>query len=490
MTMPRISMDKQKEIQFLKPLLKSKRKIAKHLGITRDTVAKYWDEIIPASTPSLTPPNWTTKIDWKYVQSEIGSGVSAKTLYKEFSRVETLPAYENFVRYFRLHMKPEKAQDVSLPIERIPGKTMEVDYSGDKMEILNPATGEISTAELFVATLSYSDYFYAEFTFTQKLPEFLNSCKNAFEHIGSVPQFIVTDNCLVAVTKAEKHDAHLNKTFRDFCHHYNIIADPARVYRPKDKPHVENSIGITQGDFFQEYRHTTFTSLLQLNMALRKYLLEKMSHKILSRGMSRNELLAIELPKMHDLPASPFELFDYKICKVHPDCHIRHQKTFYSVPYRYVGKEVELKFNSKMLYAYYEADEIAVHQVSLGQGHYITNKAHYPDNKLLDTNFHILTSIEKSKKIGPNTEILVKKLFEVERNHPLRNLTKVLGVIGLKEKFSNEAIEYGAEAALESNKLNYNYMKNCVKNYRPSKEKTTLLPNRQMEFVCLQGGLL
>lgn len=489
MTMPRISMDKQKEIQFLKPLLKSQRKVAKHLGINREAVAKYWNQTIPDTIPSVAPPDWTTKIDWEYVQKEIKSGVSAQTLYKEFSRVELLPSYQNFVRYFRLHKKPEKTQEVSLPIERIPGQTMEVDYSGDKMEILNPSTGEILVAELFVATLSYSDYYYAEFTFTQKLPVFLNSCKNAFEHIGSVPKFIVSDNCLTAVTKAEKHDVYLNKSFRDFCHHYNVIADPARVFRPKDKPHVENSIGIIQGEFFQQYRHTTFTSLFELNSVFKRYLIEKMDFKILSRGMSRNELLAIELPEMHDLPAVPFELFDYKTCKVYPDCHIRHQRNFYSVPYRFVGKEVEVKFNNKMIYAYCEAEEIAIHAIAVGTYTYVTNKGHYPESKLLDTNFHILSSLEKAKKIGPNTALLVKKLFEIPRNHPLRNLTKVLGVLSLKDKFSIDAVEYGAEAALESNKLSYTYIKNCAKNYRPLKEKTTLLPNRQMEFVCLQGGL-
>ena len=489
MTMPRISMDKQKEIQFLKPLLKSQRKVAKHLGINREAVAKYWNQTISDTIPSVAPPDWTTKIDWEYVQKEIKNGVSAQTLYKEFARVEQLPSYQNFTRYFRLHKKPEKTPEVSLPIERIPGQTMEVDYSGDKMEILNPSTGEILVAELFVATLSYSDYYYAEFTFTQKLPVFLNSCKNAFEHIGSVPKFIVSDNCLTAVTKAEKHDVYLNKSFRDFCHHYNIIADPARVFRPKDKPHVENSIGIIQGEFFQQYRHTTFTSLFELNSVFKKYLIEKMDFKILSRGMSRNELLAIELPEMHDLPAVPFELFDYKICKVHPDCHIRHQRNFYSVPYRFVGKEVEVKFNNKMIYIYCETEEIAIHSITVGAGLFITNKGHYPESKLLDTNFHILSSMEKSKKIGPNTAILVKKLFEIPRNHPLRNLTKVLGVLNLKNKFSIEAVEYGAEAALESNKLNYKYVENCARNYRPSKDKTTLLPNRQMEFVCLQGGL-
>ena len=490
MTMPRISMDKQKEIQFLKPLLKSQRKVAKHLGISREAVAKYWDQIIPEGIPSVLAPEWTTKIDWEYVQKEIKSGISAKTIYNEFSQIESLPSYPNFARYFRLHKRIEKMPEVSLRIDRVPGQTIEVDYSGDKMDVLNPATGEILVAELFVATLSYSNYYYAEFTFSQKLPDFLNCCRNAFEHIGSVPRFIVCDNCLTAVTKAEKHDVYLNKSFRDFCHHYNIIADPARVYTPKDKPNVENSIGIIQEEFFQKHRNTTFTSLFGINSTLKSYLIEKMDCKILTRGMSRNELLAFELPEMRDLPLTPFELFDYKKCKVHPDCHIRHQRNYYSVPHRFVGKEIELKFNSKMVYAYSDADEIAVHAVAMGNSIFVTNKGHYPEGKLLDTNFHILSSLEKSKRIGPNTALLVKRLFEIQRNHPLRNLTKVMGVLELKNKFSIDAIEYGAEAALESNKLNYNYIKNCAKNYRPSKEKTTLLPTRQMEFVCLQGGLL
>lgn len=449
--MPRMDMDQQKEIQFLKPLLKSKSKVAAHMGIHRDTVAKYWNQTVPESLPSNSPPDWTTTIDWDYVKTEIGKGVSAKTLYKEFCQVQALPIYPNFVRYFRLHIRDDKTSVVSLPVERIPGKTIEVDYSGDKIQILNPATGEILQAEMFVAALSFSDYFYGEFTFTQKLPEFLNSCKNAFEHLGSVPQFIVSDNCLTAVTKAEKYDTYLNKNFQDFCHHYKVIPDPARVFHPKDKPHVENAIGIIQGDFFQEHRHRTFTSLLELNLSFKKYLAEKMEQKILTRGLSRN---------------------------------------FYSVPYRFVGKEVDVKCNSKMIYIYFNSEEIAVHAIHMGHTHYITNEKHYPDKSLVDINYHVQSSIAKSKRIGANTELLIKKLFEVPRNHPLRNLTKVQGILGLENKYSAEAIEYGAEAALISNKLNYNYVKSCAKNYRKPKEQVTLLPNRQLQFVCLQGGLL
>jgi transposase len=483
-------MDEQKEIQHLKPLLKSQRKVAKHLGICRQTVKKYWDTVITEPENSEFAPDWTKKIDWEYIQQEIEKGVSAQTIYNEFSQVESLPEYQNFIRYFRLYKKIKKGHEVSLKIDRVPGQAIEVDYSGDKMEILNPSTGEVLNAELFVATLSFSSYFYAEFTFTQKLTDFLNACKNAFEHIGRIPKFIVSDNCLTAVTKAEKHDVVLNKVFSDFCHHYEVIADPARVRHPKDKPNVENSIGIIQREFFQKYRNHTFTSLLELNNTLKVYCIEKMQEKIKNRGMSRLELLALELPAMRDLPSTPFELFDYKKCKVHPDCHIRHQKNYYSVPYRFVGKEVEIKFNNNMIYIHLDASEIAVHAVASGHGQYVTNKSHYPEDKLLDTNFHLLSSIEKSKKVGPNTAAVVKKLFEVSRNHPLRNLTKVLGVLALKNKFTDEAIEYGAESALEFNKLSYNFIKSCAKNYRPEKIKTTLLPNRQLQFVCIQGGLL
>jgi len=480
--------DIQKEIQYLKPLLKSQRKVAAHLQIGRKAVNKYWN--VTNFNNDEAAPNWSSNIDWDYIQQEINNGISGQTLYNEFSAVTGLPTYPNFLRYFRLYKKIKDQASVSLKIDRVPGQSIEIDYSGDKMEILNPSTGEVLNAELFVATLSFSSYFYAEFTFTQKLADFLNACKNAFEHLGKLPKFIVSDNCLTAVTKAEKHDVVLNKAFSDFCHHYEVIADPARVRRPKDKPHVENSIGIIQREFFQKYRNYTFTSLFELNNLLKVYCQDKMQEKIKSRGMSRLELLALELPAMRDLPSTPFELFDYKKCKAHPDCHIRHQKNYYSVPHRFVGKEMEIKFNNKMIYLYFDSSEVAVHAIASGHGQYVTNKAHYPEDKLLNTNFHILSSIEKSKKVGPNTAAIVKKLFEVSRNHPLRNLTKVLGVLALKNKFTDEAIEYGAESALELNRLSYNFIKSCAKNYRPQKIKTTSLPNRQLQFVCIQGGLL
>lgn len=482
-------MELQKEILFLKSKLKYIRAVARHLGIDRETVKKYWEQDEQFLIASPLGPSWALQIDWDYIAKETSKGISIKTLYNEHLGIKDLPTYANFARYYRMNHQAENTVEISLKVERTPGQSLEVDYSGDKMEILNPATGEISTAELFVACLSYSSYFYAEFTSTQRLNDFLDACKNAIHHFGKVPKFIVPDNCLTAVTKAEKHDAQINRNFKDFCHHYGIIADPARIYKPKDKPHVENSIGVIQKEFFQKYRATTFTSIYELNRAMWVYLKTKMNQVIPCRGKTRQQLFEEELAVMKDLPSTPFEFFTYKNCKVHPDCHIRHQKNCYSVPHRFVGKEVEAKISSKMIYIFFEAEEIAVHALIFAHGLFVTNKDHYPEQKMTESNYYIQSQLKRAAIIGPHTESLVNKIFNTARNHPLRNLAKVQCVLGLSETYSKAGLEYASEVAIQGNKFTYYFIKSCTKNYRNSSKKQTLLPSRQREFICLQGGL-
>jgi transposase len=189
-----------------------------------------------------------------------------------------------------------------MKIFRQPGHSVEVDYSGNSLEINNPATGEITKVELFVGALTYSSYFYAEFTYTQKLDDFIDSQVRMFEYFGGVPEFVVPDNCLTAVTKAEKHDVKLNESYHDMCKHYKAIVDPARVRRPQDKPVVEKSVDIIQKDFFPRVRSRTFTSLHELNQAMRGYLEERMKVTMRERNKSRLELFSEEKVLLRALP--------------------------------------------------------------------------------------------------------------------------------------------------------------------------------------------
>ena len=103
-----------------------------------------------------------------------------KILYEELKQFVALPSYQAFCQYLRNHKTVTTPTHISLKQERIPGKSAEVDYSGDSTEIINPATGQIHGTELFVGSLSYSSYTYAEFTLTQKLEDFIRSHCNMF----------------------------------------------------------------------------------------------------------------------------------------------------------------------------------------------------------------------------------------------------------------------------------------------------------------------
>ena len=70
---------------------------------------------------------------------------------------------------------------------------MFVDYAGQTIPIHDAATGLITPAELFVATLGASNYTYAEATLSQQLEDWIGSHVRAFEFFGGVTQLIMPD---------------------------------------------------------------------------------------------------------------------------------------------------------------------------------------------------------------------------------------------------------------------------------------------------------
>jgi len=487
MTKVRIGMLIQGEIKRLKELGHSKNKVSKILGINRETVRKYWHD--PPDELPQDIPLWVKDLDWGYINKEIERKTPKKILFEELSENFKLPSYQSFCQYIRNHPASDGKENIVIKIQRTPGDSVEVDYSGDSVEILNPATGEIYRVELFVGTLSYSGYFYAEFTLTQKLEDFIYSHTNMFRFFGGVTKYIIPDNCKTAVTKPDKYDPLINRTYHDMCVHYGIAVDPADGYCPRHKPNVEKSVDIIQQDFFPRIRNKTYTSLIELNRDLKEWLIKKNQVLMKDRGNSRLYFYNKEKDQLRTLPENNYEIFYFKKAKVHPDCHFQHQRNFYSAPWNFVGKEIEVKYNNRMIHAYSNVEGIATHKALQGHGHYSTNDLHYPEEKIVEVNYHLSSSRAKAKKIGPNMELLVEKLIKMDQ-FPLKSLRKVQGVLEVSKGYSKSQIEYGAEMCLEFNRLTRSALKKFSNNYREKKETTTLeAPKRQLELICLQGGL-
>ena len=483
----RISTMIQQEVHRLKELGHSQRQCSKILGVSRNSIRKYWDA--PPDDLVNSYPPWAQALDWGGIKDEVELGVPKTILHDELqSKYEAIPSYSTFCRFFNGHIASAIEPKITIKIHREPGYSVEVDYSGDGFEILNPATSEIKKVELFVGAMAFSSRFYAEFTFTQRQEDFIRAQENMLHYFGGSPKFIVPDNCKTAIISNDGYDPEVNRAYHDFCTHYGLTVDPARVRKPQDKPVVERSIGIIQKTFLASIRNKTYTSLHQLNQDLRSFIDEYQNKVMKHRGHSRLELFEREKEKLKPLPVDRFELFNYKKAKVHPDCHIQMNRCFYSAPYEFVGKTLEIKFNEQMLYGYFEGDLVCVHAMMRGHGHYSTVDEHYPAQKVVEINFHLNHARQKAKSISENVFFVVERLIKANK-HPLKNLRKIQGVLALEKKYSTQALDYACDRALVYDKLFKRFIENCAKSYRRPKENNiSQTPKRDRELICLQGG--
>jgi hypothetical protein len=104
-------------------------------------------------------------------------------------------------------------------------------------------------------------------------------------------------------------------------------------------------------------------------------------------------------------------------------------------------------------------------------------------------NYHIALARREGERVGANTLLVIERLLSEDR-FPLKNLRRVQGIISLSKQFEIEAMEYGCEMALHFESLNYDRIRRFAKGYRPHKvDNFNISPIRQMELICLQGGL-
>ena len=304
--------------------------------------------------------------DYDYIHKELlRNGVSKKLLWTEYmedcrANGDEPLMYSQFCYHIQ---QDEQKRRATMHINRKPGEQVEVDWAGDPATIIDPDTGEILKAYIFVGVMTYSQYAYVEAFLDMKQKSWITAHVHMYEFFGGVARILVPDNCKTAVVhNGGWKDQQINETYQEMAEHYGTAIIPARIRTPKDKPNAEGTVGNISTWITAALRNEQFFSLVELNRAIREKL-EQFNRKLFQKkeGSRLDLFLEDEKPLLSPLPATRFELSDWKTATVQFNYHISVDGMLYSVPYEYIKKKVDVKVTDTTIEIFYNHNRIASH---------------------------------------------------------------------------------------------------------------------------------
>jgi transposase len=427
---------------------------ARAAGIGWPLPAELDDDALIARLYPRAPaaPRYPTP-DFPTIQAELAQkGVTRMLLWQEYkARHPDGCQYSAFCRDYDAWLA---TRDPVMRFEHVPGDKLYVDYAGKTMGIVDRHTGEVQDAQIFVAALGASSYTYVEASLTQTIEDWLGAHVHALEHFGGVPKAIVPDNLKSGVHRPCRYDPDLNPSYQDFAEHYGVAILPARVRKPRDKATAEVAVQGVERWVMAPLRHRTFLSLGELNAALREEL-ERYNDRPLSHedGTRRSRFLELDRPALGPLPAQRYEYATWKRAKVYLDYHVEIERRYYSVPYKLIGKTVDLRLTARMIEIYYHGKPVASHARSAGRK-FVTDPGHRPERHRGVIELSHERLLERAEAIGPATAALLREQVH-QRKHPDEALRASLGILRLAYDFSGVALEQACQRALEIRTYGY-----------------------------------
>ncbi len=501
-------MRKTKEILRLKyELGLSNRQIARSCNVSRRTVAEYiWraEKIgitwpLPDETDNTrleeflfgekTPFSGAKRTlpDMEYIHRELRrKGVTLRLLWEEY--LSENPDGYQITQFCEYYSRWKKKLHPTMRLVHKAGEKMFVDWAGQTIPVIDPQTGISSPASIFVAALGASNHTFSKAFPDQKLPHWIAAHCDAYEYFEGVAKLTVPDNPKTAVNKACRYEPDMNATYQEMAEHYGTVIIPARAYKPRDKAKAENAVQNVEQSIIAVLRHQTFFSVAEVNRAIKK-LLVKLNSKPFQKMEGSRLSLYEELEKLVllPLPEQRYQFSQWSKAKVNIDYHIQADKHFYSVPYRLIHEQLDVRLTDRTIEIFIRKQRVAVHRRSYVKGRYTTDKAHMPEAHQKQLEWTPERLINWAQKIGEHCSQAVKAILE-SKPHPELGYRACLGIMRLSRDHGSQRLEAACRRALAFNTCSYQSIKSILntkldKAPLPGSEEPTPLPVQEHENV-------
>jgi len=283
---------------------------------------------------------------------------------------------------------------------------------------------------------------------------------------SAVAKVLIPDNMKSAVVKTDRYEPGINRLFEDLANHYNTAVMPARPHRPKDKPLVESAVRDVYRHVFAPLRNQTFYSLEELNQAIAGQL--RIWHDRPFQGTQesrRQRFEQAEQPALQPLPDEPFLIKKYASLTIRNNCHIqiREDKHYYSAPYSYARKKVQVIYTPDRVQIFCKGTLIAAHQRDRTPYGYTTVKEHLPENQRHWMDRGPQWYRRRANHISPEVGQLIDCVLS-SKSYPEQTYRSCDGILGLHRKVGSEQLTQAARIALELDCCNYSFVNRLIQN--------------------------
>lgn len=464
---------------------RSQNELATSLGVDRKTLRKYtaparaagmepggapmseadWRELVCGWFPELVDTG-LRQTSWPviechrdYIAAQLKVGVTAATIHQRLVDVHGLSVSVASVRRWVAANLPEEARRAQVTVLREcppPGSQAQIDYGRLGMW-LDPATGRRRTVWAFVMVLPCSRYMFVRPTLSMDQAQWTAAHVEAFAFFGGVPARLVPDNLKTGVDKPDLYDPKINRSYAELAAHYGTLIDPARAFKPKDKPQVERPMPYVRDSF---WRGREFTSLQAMRADAVSWCVEVAGARVcrpLEGAAPAAVFAAVEQQALGPLPRAPFVLAGWASTKIGPDIHAKVGATLYSLPWRYLGERVDARSTTTMVQFFRHGELIKTHpRKDRGKQ---TDLSDYPPEKIA---FHTRTPIwcrRRAAEIGPAATAVIGELLA---ENALFRLRAAQGVLGLADRHDPARLEAACAKATAAGDPSYRTIKGIL----------------------------
>lgn len=460
-------------IRALKEQGWSQRRVARELGVDRETVRRYWGkggeskpatlstpgaeggaaaapatsgtaEVVSgtASVPSAAEDTGRPSHCQRFaglIEAKLALGLTAQRIHQDLQvEVAFAGSYQSVKRFVR-RLKAVAPQRV-WRIEVQPGEEAQVDF-GLGAPVSEEPSGRRRRTWVFRIVLSYSRKAYAEAVFRQDTETFLRCLENAFRCFGGVPKTLNLDNLKAAVLRFDWADPEINPKLAEFARHYRTVILPCLPRTPEHKGKVENSVGYVKKNALKA---RSFASLVAQNQFLREW--ERSVADARIHGTTRRQVQALfeeERDHLQGLPPNLFPCFREARRTVHRDSYVEVEKAYYAVPQEYIGRTVWARWDGREVRLSTERGEQLRLYCRLEPGRFTDPLGVGGGRGSLEANLDYW--LRRASELGEPVSRWAQGLVEQRGPAAIRSL---MGLVNLHEQHSFKALNTACATAL------------------------------------------